>query len=330
MAGFVLARAAAGMADTSISNDIVDLEQIREWLGAPLWQMEARHADEYFGRVLRSAAPATRHGKAGTLSLFFDYLELRHKAEIYNLTGIVVECPIDEMNRPANGPSAAIRIPPSDTEVDLLFSGWREDLRECRKFAPMARSYAAAQLMARIGLRINECRLLDLDDIKWHLGRYGKLHVRHGKGSRGRGPKQRLVPLINGADRTLRWYVEDVWGHFGEGWDQQGAPLFPSERRYPDGTHVRISREPLRAALSHAVEHHLPQWQGKLTPHVLRHYCASQFYRSGMDLLAIQELLGHEWIATTMQYVHVHREHIEDAWLKGQQRAAGRLEGLIP
>ena len=330
MAGFVLARAASGMADTSIGNDLVDLEQIREWFGAPLWEMQPSHADEYLGKVLRNSAPATRHGKAGTLSLFFDYLELRHKAEIYNLTGIVVECPVDEMNRPASGPAASIRIPPSEAEITTLFAGWRDDLVQCRKFAPMARSYAAAQLMMRIGLRINECCYLDLDDIRWELGRFGKLHVRRGKGSRGRGPKQRVVPLINGADRTLRWYVEDVWGHFGDGWDQPGTPLFPSERHHPDGSHIRVSREPLRAALSQAVERHLPQWKGRLTPHVLRHYCASEVYRSGMDLVAIQELLGHQWVATTMRYVHVHREHIEDAWLKGQQRAASRLEGLLP
>lgn len=47
-----------------------------------------------------------------------------------------------------------------------------------------------------------EACLLDLDDVLWELGRFGKLNVRHGKGSRRRGPKPRLVPLINGADRT--------------------------------------------------------------------------------------------------------------------------------
>ena len=41
-----------------------------------------------------------------------------------------------------------------------------------------------------------------------------------------------------------------------------------------------------------------------------------------MDLIAIQETLGHAWVATTMRYVHVHRDHVEDAWLAGQQRAA--------
>nr|WP_211244427.1 tyrosine-type recombinase/integrase [Actinospica robiniae] len=67
---------------------------------------------------------------------------------------------------------------------------------------------------------------------------------------------------------------------------------------------------------------------GRLTPHVLRHYCASQLYLNNMDLISIQELLGHSWVATTMRYVHVHRTRIEDAWLAGQSRAAERLKGL--
>ena len=54
--------------------------------------------------------------------------------------------------------------------------------------------------------------MLDLDDVRWELGRFGKLNVRHGKGSRRRGPKPRPVPLINGADRNLRWFIEDVCG----------------------------------------------------------------------------------------------------------------------
>ncbi len=48
-----------------------------------------------------------------------------------------------------------------------------------------------------------------------------------------------------------------------------------------------------------------------------------------MDLLAIQELLGHAWVATTMQYVHVQRTWIEEAWIAGSVRAAKRLEGLM-
>jgi hypothetical protein len=106
---------------------------------------------------------------------------LRHKVEIYNLTGRVLECPIDELNRPRGGAEAKLRIPPTTTEVDQLFAGWREELGSCRKFAPTARNYAAARLMAEVGLRVNEACRLDLHDVKWDLGRFGKLHVRHGR-----------------------------------------------------------------------------------------------------------------------------------------------------
>ena len=70
-------------------------------------------------------------------------------------------------------------------------------------------------------------------------------------------------------------------------------------------------------------------WAEKLTPHVMRHFCASQLYLSGLDLISIQELLGHSWIASTLNYVHIHRTRIDDAWIAGQQRAAQRLEGLL-
>jgi hypothetical protein len=66
------------------------------------------------------------------------------------------------------------------------FAGWREELATCRKFVPAARSYAAARLEADVGLRVNEIRMLDLDDVRWELGRFGKLNVHHGKGARRR------------------------------------------------------------------------------------------------------------------------------------------------
>jgi integrase len=57
------------------------------------------------------------------------------------------------------------------------------------------------------------------------------------------------------------------------------------------------------------VSRHLPDWGDRLSPHVLRHYCASELYLHGMDLLAIQELLGHCWVATTMRYVNPRELH---------------------
>lgn len=329
LAGFVLARASAGLADGTIRSDVGHLEQVREWFGRPLWEMDPTDVDAYFGKVLRGAAKGTRLARAQALSTFFAFLELRHQAEIHALTGRVVECPIDEMNKPRGRKQAALRIPPTEAEVARLFAGWREELASCRKFAPTARNYVAARLMSEVGLRVNEVRSLDLADVKWELGRFGKLHVRVGKGARGSGPRERMVPLINGADRTLRWFIEDVWGHFDEDYLRPGAPLFPSERRNADGTSRRVGNDALRTGLAEAAAEHLPGWADKLTPHVMRHYCASQLYLTGLDLVSIQELLGHSWMASTLNYVHVHRTRIEDAWIAGQQRASHRLEGLL-
>ena len=83
-----------------------------------------------------------------------------------------------------------------------------------------------------------------------------------------------------------------------------------------------------RRSLAEAADRHLPAWSGRLTPHVLRHFCASQLYLAGMTLFAIQELLGHSWTGTTARYIHVHATHVEDAWVAGQQRAADRWKGL--
>ena len=184
--------------------------------------------------MLRDAKPSTRTGRAAALTVYFQFLELRHKVEMHNLTGRVAECPLDEMNRPRASVDPQLRMPPAEEEIEQLFAGWRGELATCRKFAPAARNYAAARLAADVGLRVNEARMLDLDDVRWELGRFGKLNVRHGKGSRRRGPKPRLVPLINGADRNLRWFIEDVWGQFDADHARPGAPLFPSERKCRD------------------------------------------------------------------------------------------------
>ncbi|MGI8305820.1 tyrosine-type recombinase/integrase [Saccharopolyspora hattusasensis] len=327
-AGFVLARSAAGLADNTIRSDVCHLEQVRAWFGRPLWDLQPSNVDSYFGTVLRAVPPNTRMARAQAIRTYFEFVELRHKVEIHNLTGRVVECPIDEVNRPRGRREAKLRIPPSAEQIRTLFAGWRGELATCRKFAPTARNYAAARLMSEVGLRINEVRHLDLADIKWDLGPFGKLHVRHGKGARGSGPRERMVPLINDAGRTLRWFVEDVWCQLGDDPARLGAPLFCSERKNADGTGARVGNEVLRAGLATAAAEHLPDWSDRLTPHVLRHFCASELYLGGMDLIAIQATLGHAWIATTMNYVHVHRTHVEDAWLAGQQRAAQRLKGL--
>lgn len=208
-----------------------------------------------------------------------------------------------------------------------MFGAWADALPETRKFLPAARDYLAASLWRRVGLRIGETAGLDIRDWRPDLGEFGKLHIRFGKGSRGRGPKTRLVPCIDGVQALLAWWFTDVRHQFGDDWSDPDAPLLPSERRDPQtGGCLRVGADAMRSGLASAVDRWLPDWSGRLTPHGLRHYCASSLYERGLDLKAIQELLGHSWLSTTTRYIHVHSDHIEHAWTTANTRVAARFE----
>ncbi len=325
---YLLAALGSGLGDSTVAADRSVLFEFIGFLGRPIWTAQTHDADRFlvFQRKQLGRARLTVQHKAWTLARFFDFLVARYQADIHALTGIVVAQVIDEFNRPAQADYGAMRVPPSAEQVEALFGAWRAWLPSARKFLPAARDYLAASLWRRAGLRIRESYMLDLRDWRRDLGEHGKLHVRFGKGSRGRGPKTRLVPAINQVDRLLDWWLVEVRHQFGDDWQDPDAPLLPSERRDP---HTRFCRraldQTLRNGLGDAVGRWLPEWEGRLTPHTLRHFCASSLYERGMDLKAIQELLGHEWLSTTTRYIHVHADHIEHAWAAANQRVAARL-----
>ncbi len=65
LAGFVLARASAGLADSTIRNDTGHLELIRDLVRPAVREMQPADADTYFGKVLRDAKPSTRSSSCG-------------------------------------------------------------------------------------------------------------------------------------------------------------------------------------------------------------------------------------------------------------------------
>ena len=326
---YSLALSAVGINDKSAAAERSVVFEFAHWLGRPLWTAQVEDADRYLraARRERGLAKSTVAGKAAALARFYEFVIVRYQGDIHALFDQVVSQPIDEFNRPrAVAAATPARIPPRVGEVRALFDGWAESLPEARKYLPAARDYLAASLWRRLGLRITETVMLDVGD--WHpeLGNHGKVHVRHGKGSRGRGAKVRIVPAIDEVDMLLQWWLSDVRHQFGDDYDDPNAPLFPSERRDPmTGYCTRIGAEALRTGLGEAVGVWLPVWAGRLSPHVLRHFCASHLYEQGMTLKAIQELMGHSWLSTTTQYIHVHSTHIETSWAAANERALERL-----
>jgi site-specific recombinase XerD len=326
---FLLAAMGAGCCDSTLANDRSVLFEFIRFVGRPVWMAKESDADRYLAcqRKDLGRSHSTVHKKAVALGNFFDFLVARYQGDIHALTGQVVAQVIDEFNRPASADYGSAPVPPGDEEVELLFGSWREHLPQARKYLIAVRDYVVASLWRRAGLRIMESYMLDIRDWRRDLGEYGNLHVRFGKGSRGRGHKTRLVPAINSVRELLDWWMVDIRHQFGDDYTSLDAPMFPSER-LPDpltGLCRRAGDQVLRDGLNKAVIRWLPQWSGRLTPHVLRHFCASSLYRRGMDLKAIQELLGHSWLSTTTRYVHVPAEHVEQAWADTNRRTAARL-----
>ena len=81
------------------------------------------------------------------------------------------------------------------------------------------------RLASLIGPRVSELCLLTTGDVRWDLGRFGKVLL-HGKGSRGRGKKDRLVPMINGSRDLLEWWAGGPRWEFDDRVNDPAAPLF--------------------------------------------------------------------------------------------------------
>jgi len=202
---FLLASVASGYSDAKVGDDRAVLLEFSRFLARPLWTAEPADADRFLALQRRNGlARSTVVGKVGTLAQFYDFLLLRYQGDIHALTGYVVVQPIDEYNRPAKAEHGEARVPLRIHEVQALFDGWRQALPQVRKYLPAARDYLAASLWRRAGLRINETVMLDIRDWPSDLGEFGKLHVRFGKGSRGRGVRPGSV------DRkpTSAWHDE--------------------------------------------------------------------------------------------------------------------------
>jgi len=124
------------------------------------------------------------------------------------------------------------------------------------------------------------------------------------------------VPLLDGLDLILGWYLAEIRPGSG-----QVRPCSATEGG--GAIHRGTVGNRLRAAL--AGEQAGPE--GHFSPHGLRHACATHNYERGVDLVAIQQLLGHWQIGTTMRYVTPSSTFIEDAYRRALSANLAQLEG---
>jgi integrase/recombinase XerD len=120
---------------------------------------------------------------------------------------------------------------------------------------------------------------------------------------RGKGDKERPVPLGEPARAALAAYLEQRWHFLREG--KASRFLFPSRGREGFLTRRRCGQMLKELALEAGLD------PARLSPHVLRHAFASHLVDRGADLRSVQEMLGHADIATTQIYTHVQSARLQ-------------------
>ncbi len=191
-----------------------------------------------------------------------------------------------------DGPRMSRLLPHAITlaEVDRLLA--QPDVSTARGL----RDAAMLELMYSAGLRISELISLKRKDI---------IPDNDLIKCRGKGGKQRLIPIGEVAMRKLREYLEIRFARDSE-W------LFPTRLRKPfsrSGAWKMMNGYIRKAGISKRV-----------TPHTLRHSFATHLLSGGADLRSIQEMLGHADISTTQVYTHVANDRLKETHLRHHPR----------
>jgi site-specific recombinase XerD len=252
-----------------------DVRQFGDWLdrrGTPLERVDVRTLADYaseLGRARpRKLAPATIGRKLAAVRSFLRFTL-----------------------GPARVPDASFaprrprRLPetPKQQEIETA-------LEELDGDGPLAlRNRALVELVYSAGLRSREAIDLDLGDVDFE-----QEQVR----VRGKGGKERVVPLGEEAALLVAHYIRDARPQLARGAENA---LFLSARGR------RLDTSTLRRVFAH--------------PHRLRHAFATHLLEGGADLRTIQELLGHSSLSTTQMYSHVDARRLRRVYDRAHPRS---------
>jgi len=173
------------------------------------------------------------------------------------------------------------------------------------KLAPAiaARDRAMLEVFYAGALRVSEIVGVKLEDLKLDLG-YVLV--------RGKGDKERIVPLGKSAQQTLSDYMKHARPALAA---DRSSPLLFLGRGARKLTRQRVWQM-VQAASSSAGRH--------ASPHMLRHSCATHMVENGADLRTVQTILGHADISTTQVYTHLALDRLKNVYQKHHPRAKAR------
>jgi tyrosine recombinase XerC len=265
----------------TILNYELDLEEFQKFLGEqPIEKVDYLGVRKYLAtlkeRALQSRSVAR---KLSSLRTFFRFLTREGFVKSNPITGIL-------------SPKLDKHLPQFLTEEEttrLIESSIPKTLSGKRDRAILETFYST-------GIRISELVGLNLEDVDIISG---IVKVR------GKGKKERIVPIGEIAIRAIRDYLEKR--------NMETSALFlnPSRRRISDrGVRYMFRKYILRAGIKQGI-----------SPHTLRHSFATHLLNRGADLRTVQELLGHANLGTTQIYTHLTTERLKNVYNKAHPRA---------
>jgi integrase/recombinase XerD len=295
-----------------------DLSQLCEFL-APrgVGVLSAAHgdlaaflADLAIGNAERSAvAPSTLQRKVACLRSFYRHLRREE---------LIAHDPTADLR----GPRATQRLPAvlSREQVAALLS-------QPSGSEPLAlRDRALLEVMYACGLRASEAVGLELGDIDLDDGMLR---------ARGKGSKERLIPIGRHAVRALRaWCEHGRPAVLSEAARASASQSGATRARAPAPAVVgavqstlflnRRGRPLTRQGLYKIVQGHARRagLQERMSPHTLRHSFATHLLAGGCDLRSLQEMLGHADLSTTQVYTHLSAETLKEVYFSAHPRAS--------
>jgi integrase/recombinase XerD len=273
-----------GAADNTLQSYRRDLEDAGGELASGLSEASTADLRAYLdGIAARGFAPSSQARRLSALRQFYKFLYSEGLRP-------------DDPTGPLDGPRKGRALPKimSEAETGRLLDRAAHEAGSAAPGARLAalRLHALVELLYATGLRVSELVSLPvgvaLRDERFFM-------------VRGKGNKERVVPLSEAARKAMRaWLAE----RSREPRAAEGRWLFPaaSDTGYlPRQVFAReLKGLAARAGIAAA----------KVSPHVLRHAFASHLLQNGADLRAVQQLLGHADISTTQIYTHVLEERL--------------------
>ncbi|TCI94959.1 site-specific tyrosine recombinase XerD [Tenacibaculum sp. M341] len=270
-----------GLSDNSIDSyerDVVKLvNYLKEFqIETSSILIQKKEIQNFIYEISKIVSPKTQARIISGLRSFFDYLVFEDYRE---------DNPLDLIEAPKTGRTLPDTL--SNEEIDTI-------IRAIELSHPQGeRNRTIIETIYGCGLRVSELTNLKLSDLFFDEGYIRVI---------GKGDKYRLVPIHEVTIKYLNIYINEIRTHI-EPHKEDTDIIFLNRRG------KRLTRQMIFTIIKQLTAK--ANIEKKISPHTLRHSFATHLLKQGVDLRAIQQLLGHESITTTEIYVHLDNEYLQ-------------------